>query len=172
MGKKIRALAVLFLFIGCVSAKAQIYLDSLNSQSKAMLLAFRGNDFNAHLRYIHPKIISMMGGVDSALATLKVGIKVIEESGLSNIDIKNEKPEQLVQSGHLIQCLMPQASNAMIKNKKIKAISYLICISYNGGKNWFFINADKEKETQLKKLIPEINKELVIPAMQITDNSY
>ncbi|MDY0905860.1 hypothetical protein [Pedobacter sp. CFBP9032] len=171
MDKKIRVLAVLFLFIGCVSAKAQIYLDSLNSQSKAMLLAFRGNDFNGLLTYTHPKIILIMGGVDSALTTLKMGVKIIEESGLSYVDIKNEKPEQLFQSGQLVQCLLPQTSDVMIKDKKIKAISYLLCISYNGGKNWYFINANKEKETQLKKLIPEINKKLVIPEMQIINDS-
>ncbi|TCD10763.1 hypothetical protein EZ449_07700 [Pedobacter frigidisoli] len=168
MGKKIKVLAVLFLFIGC--AKAQIYLDSLDKQSKAMVLAFKENDFQTLLKYTHPKIISLMGGVDSALVTLKKGVEIIKERGVSYIEVSTGKYEQIIKLGQVIQCLIPQISEAKVRDEKIKAKSYLIGISYNNGKNWYFINANKEREMQLKKLIPEISKELIIPEFTMTAN--
>ncbi|TBO44937.1 hypothetical protein [Pedobacter kyonggii] len=168
MGKEIKILVCfLFLFSG-FQVKAQFYLDSLNKQSNEMLVAYKNNDYQTLFKYTHPKVIVLMGGIDSAKAVLRKALNFVADKGVSYININTGTPQQILRSPQIVQCILPQISEVKIKDKKAKAINYLLCISYNSGKNWYFINADKEKEAYLKKLIPEISKELMIPEMELT----
>lgn len=168
MGKKIKILVCFLFLFGGFKVKAQFYLDSLDKQSNAMLVAYKNNDYKALLKYTHPIIIVLMGGIDSAQAVLRKAMNFVADKGVSYININVGTPQQILKSAQIIQCILPQISELKIKEKKAQAINYLLCISYNSGKNWYFINADKEKESYLKKLIPEISKELMIPEMELT----
>ncbi|MBE5319566.1 hypothetical protein IM793_10370 [Pedobacter sp. MR2016-19] len=168
MGKEIKILIFFLLLLGGFKVKAQFYLDSLNKQSNAMLVAFNNNDYQTLLQYTHPKIIVLMGGIDSAKTVLRKGMNFVADKGVSYININTGTPQQMLKSANVFQCILPQISEVKIKDKKAKATNYLLCISYNSGKNWYFINANKEKEAYLKKLIPEISKDLIIPEMELT----
>lgn len=167
MGKKIKLVLFTLLVLCVTSVNAQVYIDSLNKQANAMLNSFETKDYKTLLKFTHPKIVKTMGGIGPAEVAIKKALESITANGFSLKNIKIGEVSHFVKSGTLYQCLLEQISLANVNNGNFRAVNYLICMSYNSGKNWYFVNADKEKEASLKKLIPEINQELTIPEMKL-----
>jgi len=163
MGKKIKLLFLLLIIFGSSNTRAQVYLDSLNKQANAMLMAYSKSDYKTLLKRTHPKVVQTMGGAKSAEANLKKSMQAITATGFSFKNVKLGKPSDMIKTGQNYQCVIPQLATAEVNGKKLIAKSNLLCISYDGGKNWYFINAEKSQETALRKLIPEISKKLVLP---------
>ncbi|WP_316847731.1 hypothetical protein [Pedobacter psychrodurus] len=163
MGQKIKILLLLLIIFGGTNTYAQVYLDSLNNQANAMLIAYSKSDYKTLLKRTHPKVAQTMGGVKSAEANLRKSIEALTASGFSFKNVKLGKPSDVVKTGQNYQCIIPQFATAEINGKKLAVKSNLLCMSYDGGKNWYFINAEKSQEASLRKLIPEISSKLVIP---------
>jgi photosystem II stability/assembly factor-like uncharacterized protein len=163
MGKKIKILLLLLIIFGSKNTNAQVYLDSLNKQSNAMLVAYSKSDYKTLLKRTHPKVAQTLGGAKSAEANLKKSIQALTASGFSFKNVKLGKPSEMIKTGQNYQCIMPQLATAEINGKKAIVKSNLLCMSYDSGKNWYFINAEKSQEASLRKLIPEISSKLVLP---------
>ncbi|WP_316801909.1 hypothetical protein [Pedobacter nototheniae] len=163
MGKKIKILLSLLIIFGSINVNAQAYLDSLNKQSNAMLIAYSKSDYKTLLQHTHPKVAQTMGGAKLAEVSLKKSIETLTASGFSFKNVKLGKPSEIIKNGQNYQCIIPQSATAEINGKKVIVNSNLLCISYDSGKNWYFINAEKNQEASLRKLIPEISTKLIIP---------
>jgi hypothetical protein len=172
MGKKIKILLLLLIIFGSTNTNAQVYLDSLNKQANAMTVAYSKSDYKALLKLTHPKVVQTMGGIKSAEANLKKSMQEITATGFSFKNVKLGKPSEMIKTGQNYQCIIPQLATAEINGQKTIIKSNLLCMSYDGGKNWYFINAEKSQEASLRKLIPEISSKLVIPNTDSSLNKF
>lgn len=163
MDKKIAFGILLGMVFLAINVKAQPYLDSLNHQANRMLAAFTHGDYKTLLNFTHPKVVQFMGGKTAAESSLKASMQSLSATGFSFTDVKLGQPSPVIKKGQNYQCILPQFSKINHDGKALINKSNLLCISNNGGKNWYFINVDKSKASQLKMLIPELSPELIIP---------
>lgn len=168
MGKK---LIFICLLIGLTAnLKAQVYLDVLYKQANEMALSVSKGDYKTLMKYTHPKIVKMMGGNEKAISTLKQTMLGMKQQGLQFDKINIGKIVQTIKSPKDIQAIVPQILDMKFGAKTIHSNSYLFCISYDAGKNWYFLDTGTTQETELRKMFPEISSKLVIPKSNRTMN--
>lgn len=161
MGKK---LIFICLLIGLtLNLKAQVYLDNLYKQANEMATAVSKGDYKKLLKYTHPKIIKQMGGTEKATQTLKQAMVGMKQQGLQFDKVSIGKVVQTIKSTKDLQSIVPQIIDMKFGTKTIHSNSYLFCISYNAGKNWYFLDTGTTQEVELRKMFPEISTKLVIP---------
>lgn len=161
MGKKLN---FIILLVGLtINLKAQVYLDNLYKQANEMTTAVSKGDYATLMKYTHPKIIKRMGGDGKAIVTLKQTMTGLKQQGFQFDKITIGKVVQTIKSQKDIQCIVPQILDLKFGGKTIHSNSYLFCISYDGGKKWYFLDTGTTQEVQLRQMFPEINPKLIIP---------
>lgn len=169
MDKKIKYFAFLLFMLSSSFVNAQAYLNNLNKQANEMVSAVKKRDYKTLLTFTHPKVVSAMGGNEKAAAGLKASMKVLEDQNINFTKMEVGSVTQSLVSGKTIQCIIPQLVEIQMGTKKAKAKNYLFGISYNGGKNWYFLDTAPLKG-DVRKLIPEASKDLIIPKSETTYN--
>lgn len=159
MGKKI----ILLLLLTCayVSSQAQASLDNMYKQANEMAAATIKGDYATLIKYTHPAVVKMMGGQQKAVATLEQTTAKMKDTGFKFKKAAIGKATQTIASKANIQCIVPQILDIEMMQQTIHATSYLLAISYDQGKKWYFVEA-KNPES-LRKIIPEMDKKLVVP---------
>lgn len=160
MGKKIIFLLLLLLSFG-FNSKAQEYLDSIKSQSTQMVNAFSKGDYAKLLEFTHPSIIKILGGKETATKFLDTALNQIKESGMTVEEARVGDIIQTLKSNNTIQCMLPQYLKMKMGDKFYSSKNYLFGISYDHGKRWYFIDTNGSPEESIRKMIPEISKEIV-----------
>jgi len=169
MGKKVKSFTLLLLIFSSVYVNAQVYLSNLNKQANEMISAVKKRDYKTLLTFTHPKVVNAMGGNKKATATLKASMKALEDQNVIFTKVEIGSVTQNLVSGKTIQCIIPQFVEIQMGTKKAKAKNYLFGISYNGGKNWYFLDTAPLKG-DIRKLIPEASKDIIIPKSETTYN--
>ncbi|WP_152969713.1 hypothetical protein [Pedobacter sp. Hv1] len=167
MGKKIILVITLFVCLHSTS-QAQVYIDNMYKQANAMARAAVKGEYATLLQYTHPTVVKSMGGRDKALITLKQGLEAIKSSSFAIKKVAIGKMTQSIVSKENIQCIVPQIMDIEVSGVNAHSNNYLFGISYDGGKNWYFMDTAAATPEKLKQLFPEINKNLVIPKSQTT----
>lgn len=130
----------------------------IKQQADSMGYYLTQNDFTNYMKYQHPALVKKLGGEQMLLTTLKnntdKGMKVLSET--------TDAPSKIIVSDTNLQSTLSQTSVIFYGNKKLEIISSLICISYDNGGKWFFINASGLTDAILKEILPEKSSELII----------
>jgi len=127
-------------------------------QADSMGYYFVKNDFKNFMKYQHPGLVKMLGGEESLMKTLNDNIK----KGIQTLSIANDAPSAPIISDSNMQCTVQQTTVMKIGSTKLEYISTLVCISYDNGNKWYFINASGSPMEIIKQVLPELSSELII----------
>jgi len=161
MAKKIM-LIVLFV-AGVFTLKAQQYLVTLKEQGTKMANSAVTGDYKTLLKYTHPKVIQAMGGTSKAYQIIANGMDKLKASGAEFEKASVGDHQQLIVGKTNIQCLITQNLSMKIQGNNIQTVTYLFCITYNGGKDWYFTDVGRGNDVQVRRLLPEMNPKIVVP---------
>jgi hypothetical protein len=162
--KIIASFVLIFLFS---NAEAQNNKDGsepmalyeiIKQQADSMGYYFVHNDFNNYMKYQHPGLIKLLGGEQSLMKTLNENVT---KKGIKALSITTDVPSKIIVSDSNLQCTLQQTSVMKIASTKLEIISTLVCISYDLGVKWFFINASVSIPV-IKQVLPELSSELDI----------
>ncbi len=167
MGKKIIWVVALLLGLHTTS-QAQVYIDNMYKQANAMANATIKGDYTTLLKYTHPAMIKSMGGKEQAMATIKQGVAMLKSGSLNIKKVSIGKVTQTVVEKENIQCIVPQLMDMRIAGVDAHSNNYLLGITYDGGKNWYFMNTASSTPEKLRQFLPELNKKLTIPKSNTT----
>ncbi|HOY33390.1 MAG TPA: hypothetical protein PKW80_16035 [Bacteroidales bacterium] len=142
--------------------------EIIRQQADSMGYYFVQNDFNNYMKYQHPRLVKKLGGEQSLINILNENVT---KNGYQAMSIFNDAPSKIIVTDTNLQCTLPQKMIMKIGNTKLEILSTLICISYDNGKKWFFINASVPSSV-LKEILPEISNELVIQEQQTHKINY
>lgn len=171
MGKKL-ALGFVLLCCTFVSfAQVKIADENLKKQANIINNAIYKSDFSTVVKYTHPKIVAMMGGERNVVAMMQKSINPLDRADLKYTKVSIGKIVQKIQSASNIQCIVPLIKEVR-KGNTVKTITdYAFCISYNKGKDWYFVGSPGAIDQQLRLLIPEIAKDIVFPKPKVSTKS-
>ena len=104
-----------------------------------------------------------MGGKDKMMAVIKQGMEGMQAQGFSFASATVGSPGKFYKAGTEIHCLIPQRIALTSPNGRIVNSSYLLAITKDGGKFWYFLDINRGTYNAIPKLFPNFNKKLVIP---------
>lgn len=169
-----RKLATLILFLilsgyAGIAQSSNIAIDSnlLKAKATAMAESFLKGDYKTFVKFTYPKVIQMMGGEDKMIAVLKQGIEQLEGQGFAVKSVHVGLTSQAAMAGTEIHTLVLQSLIMSAPGGTLTSNSYLLAISQDGGKNWYFVDtAPLHDERTLKAIFPNYNKQLELPEKQ------
>jgi hypothetical protein len=169
--KTVKIFFIILFFFAFNFSDAQIITDSaainpmneiIKQQADSMGYYFIQNDFKNYMKFQHPGLVKRLGGEQSLMNTLNENVT---KKGYKALSVTTDVPSKVVVSDSNLQCTLQQTSVMKIGNTKLEIISTLVCISYDNGKKWFYINASGSSAI-LKEILPEMSSELVIQEQQ------
>ncbi|MBX2827509.1 MAG: hypothetical protein KTR22_05070 [Flavobacteriaceae bacterium] len=159
-------LTTFFLLLATIGVSQNPYEAQITNDSRAMGKAFISQEYKSLAEYTYPLVVEMVGGKDGMIAILGDTMGKMKEQGLEFSKIEFGKPSQVHPAGDELHCLLLQTLHLKTPNGTVISNSYLLGISQNQGKKWYFLDvADLTNET-VYEMFPEYNSELVIPAKQ------
>lgn len=159
-------LLCLLLTMGLVhlSYSQNPYRDQILQQARVITRATEKNDYNTLAKKAYPSLLEQMGGVEKMSQTLKEKSKRLFAMGIDLKEIQLGEPDSLYTAGAEKHCLVNQTIIFETPPGKLKQESWLLAITKNEGKDWFFIDVSNLNDKKIKELFPDFNPALKIPA--------
>ncbi|HNW69856.1 MAG TPA: hypothetical protein PKI01_05610 [Bacteroidales bacterium] len=132
--------------------------EIVKQQADSMGYYFVQNDFSHYMKFQHPGLVKLLGGEESLMKTLNENVT---KKGIKAISVTTDIPSKIIVTDSSFQCTLQQTSVMMIARTKLEIISTLVCISYDKGERWFFVNASGS-QSFLSQVLPELSPELDI----------
>jgi hypothetical protein len=140
--------------------------SNIRQQANAMAQAFLNGNYQTFAKYTYPPLVKAMGGESRMAATLTQTISDMQTKGMAFNAITFDSPAKIVKSNNELQCTLQQHTTIKLANGKAVATSTLIAISEDGGKNWLFVDTNNKDAATMRKVLPDLSKEIVIPPQQ------
>lgn len=147
-------------------ATAESY-PRLAIQANELNDALLKKDFDRFLDLTHPKVMELGGGREKMRATLKQQLEQTEAEGVVVLASSIGSPTQVIHDAGSIYAVMPNTLKVKAQSGTFQTESTLIGVSADRGVNWTFIDAGREGDGELKKVLPEVaDKIKLLPAKQ------
>ncbi len=159
---KVILITLLLLINGTLISQNE-YENSIVEQSKIMSDAIFNGEYEVLADYTYPLIIEMMGGKDSMMRIIENAMDNMKNQGFSFSNIDIGKPSRVYEAGDELHCIMSQTIELKNSEGTLKSKSYLLGISKNDGKNWFFIDTGQLTNETVYEMFPDFNSDLIIP---------
>ncbi|RYU91230.1 hypothetical protein EWM62_04630 [Mucilaginibacter terrigena] len=154
---------ILLLFVLPLAAAAQ---DTalIKKQAERFAKATFTGDYNTIIDYTYPKLVELSGGRVEMQKLIAERIANLKKQGVVGFDGSVELPGPIYKAGSQLHCLLPE--NIILKTRygRYMSRSYLLAISEDKGKIWTFMDVGNIPPKVLRKLLPDYNIELLIPA--------
>jgi hypothetical protein len=161
MKKKILLFA--FLYFSNFTFSQNQFSEKIKHDCLDMVEAMKNKNYNVILAYTYPKIIEMGGGKEKLLDLMKKSFDQMEKEGFTFENQIIKSPGKIFSAGNELHCIVPKETIMNSPRGKFKATYYLLAISKDKGKKWYFLETHKFNDQNLKLILPNFNKELIIP---------
>lgn len=153
---------VFLIFCNCTFSQNQ-FSKKIISDCEKMIFAMKNKDYNTILNYTYPKIIEIGGGKNKLFSLIKSSYEKMEKEGFFFEDEILGEPQKVYIAGKELHCIVPKNEIMKTPKGRIKATYYLLGISKDDGKNWFFIESHMLNSENIKTIFPNFNYDLKIP---------
>lgn len=168
---RILSLVVLGLLAMPSLAQEDKMVETVKGLVKKVMDATVEGNYSLVLDMTYPKVLEMMGGKAAALKEVEKSMNLIKAQGFT-FKLKEIGNPTVVTAGKEHYSVTSFTLNMTGQGKKITAKSAVIGISSDAGKTWSFINLDDKGEKGLRKILPNLPADLVIPKQEqkVEDN--
>jgi hypothetical protein len=165
---KRKFLTILFVFLSALTAHAQ---DSANGpmdkvildQANIMGKHFIAKDYAAFAKFTHPSTVALLGGEEKMLDEIKKSFAALEAEEVTFLNINFTAPSQIIVYQNELQCTLRQMIEMKVVGGTMTVFATVIAVSRDGGKNWYFADTAGNDIKNMRKLIPTLSPDLVIP---------
>jgi hypothetical protein len=155
---------ICFVTLYAVASFAQNQNSIIKTQAMNMANALIKKDFPAFIKYMHPNIIKLAGGKEKALQRMDTVNAMATQFGATIKRIVIGNPDKIINYKNQLQVTLPETSELSSGFGNVSLETTLIAISSDAGKNWYFIDTSVYNMKDVKKALPDLSPELVIPA--------
>ena len=135
-------------------------------QAEIMSKAFISRDFKTVAHYTNPAVVEAMGGEAASEKMLEQLVANMQQKGIIFKGVVVDKVTKMVKAGNELQCTVPQHMEIKLPGKRIVVTSILIGVSTDGGKDWTFIDTSNKDMATIRKMLPRLSTDIVIPPSQ------
>jgi hypothetical protein len=131
---------------------------TLTARAKELEDALSHKDYAKVVDLTYPKLIEYAGGREKLLAAMTKELKTMEGEGVEIVSTTASPPSQFVHDASGIYAVVPMTSKFKAQDGMFQVEGSLIAISTDGGQNWTFVDATGKDQTELKKILPNLDK--------------
>ena len=139
------------------AATADSY-PNLTARAQELTEALGRKDYARVIDLTYPKVVEVGGGREKLLATMTDEVKSMESEGVEIISSTAAPPTQVIHDADGIYAVVPVTSKVKAQEGTFQTEGSLIGISTDGGQNWTFVDASGKDLTELKKVLPNLDK--------------
>jgi hypothetical protein len=136
---------------------------NLTTRARELETALASKDYAKVIDLTYPKVVELGGGREKLLAAMTNEMKTMETEGVSLLSSTAGSPSQFVSDAGGIYALVPVTTTIKATDGVFRTEGSLIGISTDGGQNWTFVDATGKDQTELKKILPNLEKLTVPP---------
>ncbi len=137
-------------------------LTAAYQAASSTIAAFRGDDFQAYVKLVHPAVLEDVGGRDKMIQITRHG-KVTLDEQTDGYDTRVRMPTRLIQGTKGLYTIVPQTVTLQLKNdQSIDRDSYLLGVSSDKGRSWKFIDGGTEA-AKIRELLPDFPQNERLP---------
>jgi hypothetical protein len=137
--------------------------DVIRTEAKVYATATFSGDAETMFQYTYPKMVELIGGKTSFIAQFKMNIEGLKTSNILLKSINCGDPGPIFKAGNELHAIIPQLQVVENDEYVMKTKEYLLAISTNGGKSWYFLNLTGFDNQTIKYYFPDFNDQLEIP---------
>ena len=131
---------------------------NLTVRAKELEDALSRKDYGKVVDLTYPKLVEYAGGREKLLTAMTNELKTMEAEGVEIISSTSSAPSQFVHEANGIYAVVPITSKFKAKDGVFQVEGSLIAISTDGGQNWTFVDATGKDQTELKRILPNVDK--------------
>ena len=131
---------------------------TLTAQTKQLEDAFSRKDYAKVIDLTYPKMVEYAGGREKMLAETTSEVQSMEAEGVQILSSTYASPSQFVSDSTGIYAVIPVVSKVKATDGIFQTEGSLIAISTDGGQNWTFVDASGKDHTELKKVLPNLDR--------------
>lgn len=135
----------------------------VKKQAEAVANAEMKGHYEIAAAHTYPKLVLAIGGKDKMTSTIKQATEMLNSQGITIQSITIGSPGKFYRAGTEIHCLVPERMVLTTGNGRLVNNSYMLAVSKDGGKFWYFLDINRGTYNLIPKLFPNFNKNLVIP---------
>lgn len=135
----------------------------VKKQATIVANALIAGNYGTVIDHMHPKVIAMSGGKAKLLQLMTNGMKQMQAQNVSFVAATIGEPGKFYKAGAEIHCLVPENITMKVGGNTLHAQSNLLAISGDKGKNWSFVDVNKNTIAAIPKMFPNFNKGLILP---------
>lgn len=162
-----REILLLFCLMAVIAAHSQGVNGAMDSviltQADAMGKAFIAKDYSSFVKYSHPTVVQMMGGKAKMVEDTKKSFEEFEAEGVVFLNVTFGPPSKIVLAEGEMQCTFTEMIEMRIPGGKLTAFTNVIAVSNDNGATWYFIDCSENNAQAMRKLIPSLSPDLVLP---------
>jgi hypothetical protein len=157
----------LLVALSCTSISAQTdeQYRTLLADAQKCATATLKQDVLSLRKYTHPNVIQATGGPEAFITVVTEAFKQMTADGMVIDTAYAELPSsKIIEEQGELRCLVPNTMAFTIGESKIVSYSSLMGFSFDKGKSWCFVEAEKLKdETTRKSFFPKYKSDIFIP---------
>jgi len=131
---------------------------NLTARARELEDALAHKDYGKVVDLTYPKLVEYAGGREKLLAAMTNELKTMEGEGVQIVSSTSAPPSQFVHDAGGIFAVVPITSKFKAQDGLFQIEGSLIAISTDGGQNWTFVDATGKDQTELKKILPNLDK--------------
>ena len=164
MNRMIR-FSLILIITACITlpAAAQNYSSVIKTQAMDMAKALLRKDYTTFSRYMHPGITEYAGGKNKLIQQMDTANAVAAKFGAEIKRVLIGNPGEVVKYNKELQAILPQTTEMKTGFGNLALETTMLAISQDGGKNWYFVDTSLFNMKDVKKSMPNLSPELVIP---------
>lgn len=154
------------LLLGLNSFAQDEYEAIINSKAKLYAEAIKNYDFKNVVNLTYPKYVSLINR-DTLLSQVSNDMVTLKKEGLRYKSIIFKEPQQILSYNGKMYGILPQKIIKFNSQGEFRINTFLLTISDNLGKTWYFLNENQFVNSQ-KILFPMMHKDIVFPKTSST----
>ncbi|HYH86046.1 MAG TPA: hypothetical protein VEX60_11380 [Pyrinomonadaceae bacterium] len=158
-----RLLLLAILFLAVSYTNAQSPRETLATQAQKYADAIFNRDYESAVKLLYPLFVQAAGGHQKVLEALKGGMEKSDAQGVTLNKISMGTPSVIVKEGLEDVAIIPTEMEMSAGGKKGKAFSYMVAVSQNNGKSWYFFEGPALTKEELAKLYPKLVATVKVP---------
>lgn len=160
----VKKLLLAFAVFISSAAAAQPNATRIRVQAMEMANSLIKNDFNGFVKFMHPNIIEFAGGKERMKLKMDSAQVKMQQFGVQFKKYLIGTPGGIVTYKNQLQSVLPVSTVMKTPMGDLSVETAMIVISGDGGKNWWFIDTNVYRADKLKKILPDLSPQLVLPA--------
>jgi hypothetical protein len=139
-------------------------IDLVKQKADELGRATVAGNFGLVLDMTYPKIVEQMGGREKALGIIETWMKTTRDQGIEILTFRIGAPSEFKTGGSDLFIVIPTEVDAKLRDGKLTTKSFLVGISSDQGKTWFFADGAQLNEENIKSMFPKFPAALKLPA--------